>query len=558
MTQGRRRLLLLGVIVVEMAIAIIVLRWALTSPGAAAPARKTETVDLLAERETRPLGVWARVDTSPALSAAIQGWVAGHPGDLAWTASATADLTIGWQKGPGAEPVAESILVPVVAFFSLRDGLTTGDLRRAWHGTDAEEASSESDSLSLIVTSRTAAALDTLLGLRGAGARVTVVPAADLVDLLWNQPGAVAIVPFDRLEPRLRPLAIDGQSALGRDLDPERYPLRARLWVTGPQSWRRSLVRDVEEQGLHTNRHPERLTVLVMTGVTALTRGVALEIEAQGDYGWPARQVADLLSSADLTHVSNEIPFAPNCQPQAETMTFCARPEYLETLRLVGADVVELTGNHNLDFGARYALFSLDLYDEAGMGTFGGGRNAIDARRPFTITHNGNRLAFLGYNQFGPEYAWATEEKPGAARFSPQILQADLAQARAQADLLFVNIQHTESYSPVPLPRQMADFRAAIEAGADAVTGSQAHQPQAIEFHGGKPIFYGLGNLFFDQTWSAATCQGLVVRHVIYDGRLIASQVIPTVMGDDCQPRLAEGEERMAILEMVFEASGWE
>jgi poly-gamma-glutamate synthesis protein (capsule biosynthesis protein) len=191
------------------------------------------------------------------------------------------------------------------------------------------------------------------------------------------------------------------------------------------------------------------------------------------------------------------------------------------------------------------------------MHTFGGGRNAAEARRPLLISHNGNRLAFLGYNQFGPEYAWATEEGPGAARFSPEAVQSDLAQVRSQADVILVNIQHTETYSATPLPAQVTDIRAAIQAGADVVSGSQAHQPQAIEFYEGGLILYGLGNLFFDQTWSEPTRQSLVVRHLIYEGRLIATQLIPTVLNDDLQPCPASDDERQAILQAVFDASGW-
>jgi poly-gamma-glutamate capsule biosynthesis protein CapA/YwtB (metallophosphatase superfamily) len=288
-----------------------------------------------------------------------------------------------------------------------------------------------------------------------------------------------------------------------------------------------------------------------------LTRHVALEMEARRDPGWPARRLASLLSAADLTHISNEVSFMAGCQPQAEMPAFCTPPEYLETLRLAGADLVELTGNHNLDFGPVQALHSLDLYAKAGMHTFGGGRNAAEARRPLLVVHNGNRLAFLGYNTFGPAYAWATEEGPGAARFSPEALQADLAQARSQADLVFVNLQYTETYSAIPLAAQVADFRAVVDAGADVVTGSQAHQPQAMEFYNGKPIFYGLGNLFFDQTWSDATRQSLIVRHFIYDGRLMAIELIPTLTDDNYQARIAEGDKGRAILETVFAASGW-
>jgi hypothetical protein len=581
MTEHRRRLQLLGVIAVELVAAAILLRWALgphfqepvTGPVEMAAteqahearssvvgvtpethvAQPTEADAEMAPPEAGPVGIWLEPEIPAALSAAVQDWMARSPGEWEWAGASTADLVVGWQKRARAWALSEIVLVPVVPFFSLRDEVPGDELRRVWLGK-----SHLRDAIPrLLVSVGTAAALDSLYGPRSAEAPVTLVPASELVDRLWNEPGSVAVVPFDLLEPRLKPLLVDGWSILDRELDLRRYPLRVRVWISGPNDWTQGLGREIEERGLDTNRHPDHLTEFIMTGVTALTRGVALQIEGHGDYGWPARQVAALLSSADLTHASNEASFRPGCQAQSDTLAFCSKPEYLETLRLVGADVVELTGNHNLDFGPEYALLSLDMYTEAGMRTFGGGRNAADSRRPLLITHNGNRLAFLGYNHFGPDYAWATEERPGAARFSTEAVQADVALVRPQADLVFVNIQHTETYDTVPLVDQAADFRAVLQLGADVVTGSQAHQPQAIEFYDGKPIFYGLGNLFFDQTWSAATCEGLIVRHLIHEGRLIASQLLPTVMDRDCQPRLADGEEQDAILQEVFAASGW-
>lgn len=567
MTQHRRRLLLLGLVALELVTAIVLVGW-LLGPYSSVPVAQPATVGATPEVErtqppqpgtvnqaqsAQPTRIWVEPRLPASLSAGIEAWLARQSGLEAWPEAFGADLTIGWLKETGAQPLAEIILVPVAHFYSLRQEIATDELRRLWLG----ELQLQDRSSRLLTSAETSAALDALFGPHDPEAPVMVVPASELADRLWSEPDALAIVPFDRLEPRLKPLAVDGLSILDADLDLHLYPLRATVWAQGPDDWRRLLADEMEKRAWSTNRHPDRLTVLAMTGVTALTRGVAFEIEARGDYAWPARQVADLLSSADLTHVSNEVSFMPGCVLESDTWVFCAKPEYMETLHLVGADLVELTGNHNLDFGAYYAHLSLDLYAEAGMHTFGGGRDATDARRPLLVTHNGNRLAFLGYSQFGPDYAWATEDRPGAARFSLEALQEDLAQVRPQADLVFVSIQHTETYEATPPPEQVTDFQAAVQAGADVVTGSQAHQPQAIEFYGGKPIFYGLGNLFFDQIWSAATRQGLIVRHLIYDGRLITSQVLPTVMDGNYQPRLAEAEEQQAILRTVFAASEW-
>jgi poly-gamma-glutamate synthesis protein (capsule biosynthesis protein) len=573
--------LLYWIIAAELAAAVVIVLWVLLfdSPlrqpqavGGAGPSARNEpqlsralpTATLLPPEvptatstapppTPRPEGVWVEADLPAALSAAVQDWLVRQAGRLAPADHSGATVTIGWQRRDGDSPLAEVVLVPVVPFSSLRGGIQADELHRIWLGqTRAGDAVTQ-----WLVTVETADALDGLFGAHVAEAPLAIVSPGDLVERLCSETGAIAIVPFDRLEPRLRPLTVDGLSVLDRDLDVSQYPLRANVWIGGPSAWQRSLSAEVAERDLSTNRHPERLTVLAMTGVTALTRGVAIRIEARQDWGWPARRVADLLAAADLTHVSNEVSFKRGCQARRHASAFCAKPEYMETLRLVGADLIELTGNHNLDFGRAPALYSLDLYAEAGMRTFGGGRNAKDARRPLLITHNGNRLAFLGYNQFGPKYAWAGSDRPGAARFSLKAVRADLARVASEADLVFVSIQHTETYRARPLPAQRSDFRTVMQAGADVVTGSQAHQPQAIEFSDGKPIFYGLGNLFFDQTWSAATSQSLIVRHTIYDGRLLASEVIPTIMDRNFQPRLADAAERESILRAIFAASGW-
>lgn len=564
MTPSRRRRLLLALVTLETVGAAIVL-WQLflgsdeqlpgPTPTAAASATETAAADAAASR----LGVWLAPDMPPFLTGAIGEWVAGWPGELDWSESPTSGgptaftdvLTVGWERRGRALALVQIILVPVAAFPSLRDGVSMDELRRLWQGHPRP-----GDATAILITAETANATEGLLGPHSPQSPV-VVPDSELADRLWSDPSALALVPFDHLEPRLKVLPVDGLSALERSLDLHRYPLVATVWVSGPDGLVDSLTAEIQARGLEINRRPGRLSVVLMTGVTALTRGVAFQMEARGDPAWPARPVANLLSAADLTHVSNEVSFVPGCEPEADTWVFCAKPESLATLQLVGADIVELTGNHNLDFGPYYAELSLDLYAEAGMQTFGGGRDPAAARQPVLITHNGNRLAFLGYNQFGPDYAWASSERPGAARFSPEAVRSDVAQVRSRADLVVVTIQHTETYDAIPLPQQVADFRLAIQAGADLVVGSQAHQPQAIEFQEGKPIFYGLGNLFFDQTWSEATRQGLIVRHFVYDGRLIAIELIPTVIDDAFQTHLAESDEADAILQGVFAASGW-
>ena len=239
------------------------------------------------------------------------------------------------------------------------------------------------------------------------------------------------------------------------------------------------------------------------------------------------------LAAADITAISNEVPFVADCETNTDrdNLVFCSKPGYMATLQASGADIIGLTGNHLNDYGLTNGLASLDIYDEAGLPVYGGGRDKDAAMAPLYIEHNGNRLAFLGANSYGPPSAWATEYSPGSAPFDLAIMSATIRNIKEQhaADVVFAELQYQESYDVTPLADQRLDFSALARAGADVVTGVQSHVPQTAEFVEGHMVLYGLGNLYFDQMWTEDTREGLIVKHTIYQGRHISTQLLPTL-----------------------------
>ena len=89
-------------------------------------------------------------------------------------------------------------------------------------------------------------------------------------------------------------------------------------------------------------------------------------------------------------------------------------------------------------------------------------------------------------------------------------------------------------YRPLDNPDQRKVFRMAIDFGADIVIGSQAHQPQTYELYGDGIIFYGTGNLFFDQHMWIGTRQGMILSHYMYSGKHIQSKITPIYTDRDC------------------------
>ncbi|MGH9173145.1 MAG: CapA family protein, partial [Vicinamibacterales bacterium] len=72
--------------------------------------------------------------------------------------------------------------------------------------------------------------------------------------------------------------------------------------------------------------------------------------------------------------------------------------------------------------------------------------------------------------------------------------------ARRQADLVISSIHaHEPDVQPdIPAKFIVAWARDCIDAGADIVTASGPHMMRGIEIYNGKPIFYSLGNLWFE------------------------------------------------------------
>ncbi|HWQ83401.1 MAG TPA: CapA family protein [Anaerolineales bacterium] len=457
----------------------------------------------------------------------------------------------------GSDTAAANWVYALAAPFpTIRDDISLTDLQAIWRGA----APVGLETISFVLVEDIRALFAALWGEPGAGV-VEVLPRAQLVERAWEIRTAWTLLPFEALEPRWKVLSVDGSSPLWKTFDPEIYPLSVGFAWSGEPELVSYLNRTVWQgkQPL-TNRDPQKLTTVVMTGVTALVRATAFTMHRNG-ITYPGQDVGPILREADFAHVSNEIPFTEDCPPADPSqagLVFCTRPEYIGLLEDIGTDVVELTGDHFGDWGPEAMLYTLELYKERGWIVYGGGANREEARQAQLIEHNGNKLAFIGCNAKGGGYATASESRPGAVACDFEWMHGEITRLKAEGYQVISTFQHFEYYSYAAQPNQIADSEGMSQAGAAIVSGSQAHQPQAMEFYQGGFIHYGLGNLFFDQYYMGVpTSQGFLDRHVFYDGRYLSTELIGIYFVDYARPRLMTAEERVELLEAVFKASGW-
>ena len=467
-----------------------------------------------------------------------------------------------WLDVGGDQPVSQWVYALAAPFPTVTDSITSQELLRIWRG----EVNESSTFQRILIDGNTKVLFEKLWGVPSSAA-VILTDEESLLATAWNEDGSWAIIPFDTLETRWKVIAVDDISPLDDDFNEWEYELSVPFSLLGKADDLRSInesIAGLESEFIPTtNRDENKITTIAMTGVTALVRGTAYMMEKYG-MTYPALDIGDILRSADITHISNEIPFTESCpNPFYSTendtnLVFCSKPEYINLLDSVGTDVVELTGDHFRDWGADAMLYTLELYDERGWQYYGGGRNLEEGQQPAYFEHNGNKIAFIGCNAKPEGYATADVDYPGAVHCDMDVMTAQIKAAKEQGYLPIVTVQHIEYYDYEASPYLVEDFHTVAEAGAVIVSGSQAHQPHAFEFYRGSFLHYGLGNLFFDQYGEGyAQRQAFIDRYIIYDGKVISTELVTIMFVDMARPRLMLPEERQELLEDIFYASGW-
>ncbi len=321
--------------------------------------------------------------------------------------------------------------------------------------------------------------------------------------------------------PRMKTLRIDGHSPFAQ---PEQYPLG----------------------------RPRRYTHFIFTGVTALSRYTGKSADANG-VGVLTEKVRPFFQTADFIHVSNEVSFTPSCEFIPGTR-FCSKQPHFQAFRDLRVNVVELTGNHNRDYGNEPFLRTLEWFHSNGMKTFGGGRDEQNANEPLVLTANGTTLVLIGFNELCPLHECAEGRTPGANRFDPAKAKAAIQAARQKYPNAFImsTVQYGEVSSYKPTESQRRISYALLDDGADLSFGSQAHQVQQMEFRKGKVILHGIGNFLFDQTHTYGLRQGYFMNLYFDGNRLAGMEPVFTWIDEKFRPVPASDAQTKEIKAAIY------
>ncbi len=338
------------------------------------------------------------------------------------------------------------------------------------------------------------------------------------------------------------------------------YPIILAIKISGDQEIIQKGSSEVFTETFLQNRYlstepitQDSITTIVKTG-TSVAGGPGWQLceRTKGRAEYPIEQVTEVLSSADVTIVSNESSFVEGCTQSAGTTAFCGKPSYLQNLLSIGTDIVSLTGNHMADYGKQAFSDTLSIYRDNNIKYFGGGDSLEEAWKPLVFTDGTTKIAFIGVNLMGPAGVLAGEQTTGVAYYDSAKASQAISIAKEQADIVWVDTHLWPEYGTTPTGDQITVTNELAAAGADIITGVSSHELQGMTFIDDTIVFYGLGNFLFDQMWSQETRQGMVVRFTAFEGKIVAMELLPTILYDYCQPRFATGIEKQQLLDYFY------
>ena len=261
-------------------------------------------------------------------------------------------------------------------------------------------------------------------------------------------------------------------------------------------------------------------------------------------------ELKKLIQSCDLKVVNFEVPLKPDVKlPPQRRERFFQNDDAPDFLRGLGFNLFSQANNHAFDWGDEgYKKTKVALGDAAfGAGTY------EEAYRVKVLEVQGLKIGFYALSFAAYKGVFddvMNHEGLGCAYINDLRVNHDILEAKKQVDYLFILPHDGIEYIDVPTPETIARYHDFIDYGADGVIAAHPHCPQGWEEYKGKPIFYSLGNFFFNSKESydfradkPHWYEGLCVLLVIENGNL-SWEVLSTRNIDNVGIEIDHAEDR--------------
>lgn len=215
-----------------------------------------------------------------------------------------------------------------------------------------------------------------------------------------------------------------------------------------------------------------------------------------------SEKIIEKCNDADIFMLNNEFSISDRGEAiPGKLYTFRAKPERIEIIKELGTDIVSVANNHIYDFGLQAFNDTIDIINNSGIKTVGGGKNSEEAEKVVYYVVNGLKIGFVSASR-----AEKVRYTPGAKEETPGIflmyddtrLNEVIEKSDKQCDYLIAYIHWGTEDSKFYEEYQREIAKKMIESGVDAIIGGHPHILQGMEYIDGKPVVYSLGDFWFN------------------------------------------------------------
>ena len=269
--------------------------------------------------------------------------------------------------------------------------------------------------------------------------------------------------------------------------------------------------------------------------------------------------LVEAMQSADVCSLNSEFVFSGRGEKlEGKLWHFRADPLKVYLLNDLGVDLITLANNHVYDYGPDAFEDNLTILSAAGVDYVGAGMDLSEAATPVYYDFNGFTIAVVNATRAEKNVKTpaATETSSGVMYcYDTEAFEAVIAQAEEQADFVIAVVHWGTEYSYTLETAQTESARKYIDAGADLIVGGHSHCLQGIEYYNGVPIFYSLGNFWFNEK-ALETC--LLEIRLTGNGEsepTLACTILPAIQ-ENCVTRYAQAAaDRDAVFGLLNDIS---
>ena len=229
-------------------------------------------------------------------------------------------------------------------------------------------------------------------------------------------------------------------------------------------------------------------------------------------------------------------------QPTPNMSTrFSVAPTALPALRAAGVSHVSLANNHSFDFGSDGYQHTRDMLAQNGITPFGHPSDLSAADVQYIALSSGQTVGVVGINAV-------------FTTVSAQTLQTLMESVESRSDLQIAYIHWGTEYRTQHDETQQKLASMLVGAGFDLIIGHHPHVVQDIDLIAGVPVVYSLGNHIFDQYFSTAVQEGLMVSLQATESFTLTLHPVTSV-ASRAQPQVQDATARADFLVEVARRS---